>query len=79
MKIHHPHKNSTYTQLHKNNLFYIIILTMQNNTHQIIDNTFINNMIQCITNILTPSNETKKQLIDSVNLWGDVENRRNRV
>ena len=52
---------------------------MQNNTHQIIDNTFINNMIQCITNILTPSNETKKQLIDSVNLWGDVENRRNRV
>lgn len=53
---------------------------MQNNTHKIssTDNTFINNIIQCITNIFTPSSKTKEHLIDSVNLWKDVENRRNR-
>ena len=54
---------------------------MQNNMRKISssDNTFIHSMIQCISNIITPSKETKEHLVDSVNLWGDVENRRNTI
>ena len=54
---------------------------MQNKANNISssDNTFIHSMIQCITNIFTLNNKTKDHLIDSVNLWKDVENRRNRV
>ena len=43
------------------------------------DCTIMNNIVQCITKIFTPSNETNEYLIESVKLWGDVENRRNIV